>query len=159
VRRAFAALGFVVVLASGCGEESKPPDEEERLSRADYIRRADEICAEYDRRLDALAEPKTVRDVGRLAEEAFPIAQDGISKLRELRPPKELSRQVTAWLRLNDANVRHIHRLEEAAEDGDTRRVQQIASEAADNEERADALAKEIGLVECARTGTARSRR
>ena len=152
MRAAFAALGLIAVLAAACADDSQSPDGEERLSRAEYIRRADEICAEYDRRLDALAKPKDVRDVARLAEDAFPIAQEGIAKLRELRPPAELSRQVTAWLRLNDENARSMHRLEEAAASGDTVRVQQVASDAADTERRADELAKKIGLKDCAKS-------
>ena len=151
MRRAFAALGLVVLLSAGCGDDDRRADGEERLTREEYVRRADEICAEYDRRLEALDEPKSVRDVARLAEDAFPIAQEGIARLRELRPPAEIAPRVRAWLRLNDANARQIHALQEAAERGDTRRVQEIASDAADNERRADALAKEIGLVECAR--------
>ena len=155
MRRAFAALGLIVVLAGGCGDEPRRTVTEERraerLTKEEYVRRADAICAEYDRRLDALPDPENVPDVASLAEEAFPIVQEGIRKLRELRPPQELGPQVEAWLRLNDANARNIHGLQEAAERGDARRVQEIASEAADTERRADELAAKIGLDECAR--------
>jgi hypothetical protein len=145
VRLALAALGVAVALGAGCADEG-----DRRLTREEFIRRADEICAEYDRRLEELPEPESLEDVAPLARQAFPIAQEGIAKLRALAPPPELARDVRAWLRRNDANARSIHRLEEAAERGNARRVQEIASEAADNERRADALAREIGFDECA---------
>jgi DNA-binding NtrC family response regulator len=138
------AVVLAIVLA-GCGESG-----DDRLSREEYIRQADEICAEYDRRLDELPDPTNVRDLETLAQRAFPIAQEGIAKLRTLEPPEELARDVSRWLRLNDANARSIHRLEEAAARGATREVQRIASEAADNERKADELAKKIGLKDCA---------
>jgi hypothetical protein len=146
LRQGVAVATALAGLAAGCGDEGG----DGRLSREEFVRQADAICAEYDRRLDGLPDPKNVDDLKALAAQAFPIAQEGIRKLRALRPPVALARDVTRWLRLNDANARSIHRLEEAAERGATREVQQIASEAADNEERADALAEEIGLRECA---------
>ena len=153
MRGALALVGLVLALgpAAGCGEPEREERREERLTKEEYVERADAVCAEYDRRLDELPQPDSVADVAELAEQAFPIAQEGIRKLRELRPPAELEPQVEAWLRLNDDNARNIHRLQEAAEDGDTQRVQEIASEAADDERRADELADEIGLGECAR--------
>lgn len=146
LRQGVAVATTLAGLAAGCGDEGG----DDRLSREEFVRQADAICAEYDRRLEELPDPANVDDLKALAAQAFPIAQEGIRRLRALRPPEALARDVTRWLRLNDANVRSIHRLEEAAERGATREVQQIASEAADNEERADALAKEIGLRECA---------
>lgn len=164
MRRAFAALGLVLVVGvGGCGDEPKrtatTTADDQRLTREEYVRRADAICADYDRRLDDLPDPEDVGEVAELAEEAFPIVQEGIRKLRELRPPQELGPQVEAWLRLNDANARSIHSLEEAAGDGDVRRVQEIASEAAENERRADELAKELGLEECAKSEEPEARR
>ena len=144
MRIAVVTLGLVALLA-GCGEGG-----DDRLSREEFVRRADEICADYDKRLDDLPDPQNVRELETLAAQAFPIAQEGIRKLRELRPPEELTGDVTRWLRLNDANARSIHALEEAAGRGATREVQRIASEAADNERRADELAKKIGLEDCA---------
>ena len=159
MRRALTAMALAAALAGGCADEPQRTVEEDRLTREAYVREADAICVEYDRRLDALPEPEDVRDVATLAEEAFPIAQEGIAKLRELRPPEELEPQVEAWLRANDQNARNIHRLQEAAERNDARRVQEIASEAADNERRADELAKGIGLGECAEAEESRERR
>jgi hypothetical protein len=151
VRRVWPALALALVLAGGCGEPEREERTDERLTKEEFVEQADAICAEYDRRLDALPDPENVRGIADVANQAFPIAQEGIRKLRELRPPEELEPQVERWLRLNDANARAIHALAEAAENADTQRVQEIASDAAENERRADALAKEIGLVECAR--------
>ena len=125
---------------------------DERLSREEYVKRADAICAAYERRLERLRRPENVAELGRLADEALPIAREGVRKLRALKPPEELRRDVAEWLRRNDRNVLMIEALGDAARAGETTRVREIASDAADNERAADALAKNLGLRACARS-------
>jgi hypothetical protein len=139
---------FVVAgCMSGGGSSSSSDD---RLTKAEYIEQADAICARFDEELDALAEPETLDDLAAMATEAKPIAESGVAELRALNPPEELDEQVGAWLALNDANVAAIDELREAAETGDESAVQQVAADAAANEDKADAAASEIGLTDCA---------
>jgi len=142
-----ASLAVAVALTSaGCGE-SKGGD---RLSKEDYVRRADAICTAHEKRLDALAEPKTIEEVETLAERAKPIAEDGQAALRRLRPPLDLQEDVDAWLALNQVNVDAIDDLRAAAADADEAGAQAVSRRAVENEQKADALAKRIGLVACA---------
>jgi hypothetical protein len=138
---AFAAL----VLFAGCGESGG-----DRLTKEEWIAQADAICADYESRLDDLAEPRDIADVVRLADEAKPIAAEGVAELRELKAPEELEPAVAPWLELNEANVAAIDDLREAAEAGDRAETEAIAEESAENERRADELAERIGLANCA---------
>jgi hypothetical protein len=146
VRAGFGALAAVAVLA-GC---SSGGDGDGRLSRKEYLERADAICAEYDRRLDRLENPRNLAELARFADDALPVAREGVRRLRALRPPDDMAARVRAWLERNEENVRTIERLREAARAGNETRVQELASAGVDNEAEADRLARELGLRACA---------
>jgi hypothetical protein len=145
----FAALAFAAVFALGAC--SSDDEQDERLSRADYLRQADAICATYDKRLGTLGKAASVEELARNADQALAIAEEGVSKLRELQPPAELEPRVDEWLERNDENVEKIEELRDAAREGDEVAVQAIAADAADNEREADRLARRLGLRSCAR--------
>jgi hypothetical protein len=146
VRRAIAVLASTF-LATSCSTDG----EDNRLSRDEYVREADAICAEYDKRLSTLGDAKSLEQLAANAERALPIAEEGVGKLRELEPPEELAPRVNEWLERNDENVEKIEELQDAAREGDETRVQTIAADAADNEREADRLARRIGLRSCAK--------
>ena len=143
------ALAAVAVGAAGCGE-SKGSD---RLSKEDYLKRADAVCTAYDHRLEELPEPKAIEGVVTLADEAKPVAERGLAELRKLRPPADLQEDVDAWLALNQANVDAIDDLREAAAASDEAAARAVSQRAVENERKADAVAKRIGLEECAAPG------
>ena len=142
-------LAAVAVGVAGCGE-SKGSD---RLSKEDYLKRADAVCTAYDHRLEELPEPKTIEGVVTLADEAKPVAERGLAELRKLRPPTDLQEDVDAWLALNQANVDAIDDLRKAAAASDEAAARAVSQRAVENERKADALAKRIGLEECAAPG------
>ena len=151
-RLALILLACLVLPGFACdGAEREAEAEPERLSVPEYVRRADAICAEYDRRLESLPDPENVEGIAEVAEEAIPIAREGAGKLRALRPPEEVEPTVERWLARNDANIDRMEDLRDAAREGDATAVQRIASAAVENEQRADALARRIGLRACAR--------
>ena len=152
VRPALAGLACLVLAGFSCdGAERQADAEPQRLSKAEYVRRADAICAEYDRRLESLPDPENVAGIADVAAEALPIAREGARKLRALRPPEDVEPTVQRWLARNDENIERMEELRDAARAGDTTKVQRIASAAVENERRADALARRIGLQQCAR--------
>lgn len=151
-RLALTLLACLVLPGFACdGAEREAEAEPERLSKEEYVRRADAICAEYDRRLSNLRDPESVEGVAEIAEEAIPIAREGVRELRALRPPPEIEPTVQRWLERNDDNVDRLEDLRDAAREGDATEVQRIASAAVENERRADALARRVGLRACAR--------
>jgi hypothetical protein len=149
--RILPVIATVVLVAAGCmgGGTSSAP----RLTKAEFIKQADAICAQFTGELEALPQPQTLADLAAMATQAKPIAEAGVARLRALRPPEELEDQVNEWLELNDSNVELIERLRAGAADGDETAVQQVAADATDNEQKADALAAEIGLTDCSDSG------
>jgi hypothetical protein len=143
-------VAVTCLLAAGCMGDNNGSSGNARMTEAEWVEAADKICAEFGAELEALPEPGSMEALGTLADQAQPIAEDGVAQLRELRPPEATEDQVNEWLDLNDANVGLIEDLGAAAEDGDETAVQEVAADAADNEEEADALAKELGLTDCA---------
>lgn len=148
--RRIALLAAAVAAAAGCAGGGEGDD---RLSKAEYVERAEGICEDYERRLDELGDPRNVADLARLTKEALPIARRGVASLRELAPPEDMQAAVDEWLELNDRNVAGIERLGTAARAGNEDRVQEIAREAAATEDRADRLARKLGLSKCAARG------
>lgn len=132
--------------AAGCGGG-------DRLSQAEYVKQADAICARYEKRLAALPQPESTADVKTLVDKGLPIAREGNTELKELKPPEDLEAKVDQWHERNDRNLELIEDLGQAAEDGDEERIQTLASEAEENEGEADRLASEIGLKDCAEEG------
>jgi hypothetical protein len=146
--RTSLALFLAVVLAAGCSGGGD--DADSRLSQEEYVERADTICRQFEGRLEELGNPRSLADLARISDEALPVAREGVSELKALRPPETLGARVARWLELNETNVRSVEQLRDAARAGDEDRVQEIALEAEANEARADRLAKEIGLTACA---------
>jgi cysteine sulfinate desulfinase/cysteine desulfurase-like protein len=146
-----AALAAVLAAVATATASCRNGDGDGRLSREEFLRRADAICADYDARLARLGNPASIAELGRLAARALPIAREGVAKLRALEPPEELARDVERWLARNDENVSRIAAIGEAAQADDATRVQEIASAATANERRADALARRLGLRDCAK--------
>jgi hypothetical protein len=145
MRRAgtLAVLCGVAALA-GCGGGGDP------LTKEQLATQADAICAKYEKRIDALAEPQSLEEVETLAEEAKPIVEEGVDELDQLQPPEELEEEYERWIEVNHDSVEAIDELRDAAASGDEKRVQQVAKDAARKEREADALARQIGLDECA---------
>jgi hypothetical protein len=146
--RTSIAVFVAVAVAVGCSGGGEETDG--RLSQEEYAERADAICSEFEGRLNELGNPRSLADLARISGEALPVAREGISELKALRPPETLEARVARWLELNETNVRSLEQLRDAARAGDENRVQEIALDAEANEGRADRLAREIGLMACA---------
>jgi hypothetical protein len=146
VRAPLAATGLAVVgLAAGCGGSGG-------LSRAEYAKQADAICAKYNRRIEALARPSGVGGISAFTAKAIPIAQRGNDDLRELRPPKDERATAQEWIDLNDRVVEAIRRLGKAARRGDRAAIRKALREGNTLNGRARRLARRLGLRVCART-------
>jgi signal transduction protein with GAF and PtsI domain len=144
--RGIGVLGVVcgVAVLTGCGGDGGA------LSRDELVSRADAICTKYEERIDALAEPQSIEEVEALADQAKPIVEDGVDELARLQPPEDLEDEYDRWIGLNRESVDTIDELKEAAAAGDGARVQQVVQDADEKEREADALARQIGLDECA---------
>jgi hypothetical protein len=137
-----------LVAVPGCGGG----DSGERLSKAEFIRRADAVCSKYEARLDALGQPTNVSELQTFADKALPIAKDGREELGALKPPSDLQDTYDAWLEQGDEAIEIVERLRDAAADNDQAEIQQIAQDAERADAEANRLAEQIGFAQCGAT-------
>jgi hypothetical protein len=120
------------------------------LTKAEYARKADAICASYNRQIAALPRPKKLPDVAAYAARAAPLARRAAAKLRALEPPKREQTEARRWNAANDRIAHVLVNLRDAARSGD-----RVAAEAAIRsgsalDERANLSARRLGMKTCA---------
>ena len=143
-----AAVGLA--LLAGCGGNGGGG----ALTKDEFVQEADAICADVEGKLEdtqaELESATTPEELAQAIDESIPAVRDGVDRLRGLEPPDDLQAQVDEWLELTERNLGRLEDLRDAAEQGDQRALQEIATEAEADEERADGVAREIGLDDCA---------
>jgi hypothetical protein len=145
---ATAVVAALCVVAAGCGGG----DGGERLSRDDYVAKADAICLATVKKRQALPVPTGLAGIPRYIDRALPLLDSARSDLRALRPPSELEDEVEAWLAAIGDERDALDDLRRAARDKDAAKVRSIGSRGAAIEQRTRARARAIGLVACANT-------
>jgi hypothetical protein len=137
-------LVVVVILAAGCGSGSK------RLSREEYSKQADAVCAKYNAKIKALGQPGSIRALPGYVDKALPIARKGTDELRGLKPPKDEEKTAKEWLDQNDSVVGAMERLRDAAKHADRTGVQAALTDASSANRAANGFARQLGLRVCA---------
>jgi hypothetical protein len=142
--RLLALAVLIAGLLAGCGGGSG------RLSKAEYVKRADAICAKYNAKLKALARPTSIGALPDYVDKALPLARRGDDELRSLKPPKDEEQTAKEWLDQNDSVVGSMERLRDAAKKGDRAGIQTALNEATSANQTANRLARRLGLRVCA---------
>jgi hypothetical protein len=135
---------FVVLVtfaAGGCGEG-------DRLSRQEFVREATEICSPLERELEALPQPQSLSDLGPYASRAGELTEDGLERLRKLRPPQALERPFERYLTRVEHVVDLLDDLEAAAARSELDEAQRLTREIAEVDD-ADDLARAAGIPAC----------
>ena len=138
---AIVAVGVAVLAACG-GDEGG-------LSAGELRRQADAICADAEKKVDAVPEPRSVDDVETYFDRVIPIVRDQTSRLQELDPPEDLQEDWDRAMDLNEETLEAAEEAQQAAEDGDADEVQKALDRAGKNEEELDRLAARLGLKTC----------
>jgi len=136
------ALALVLVLA-GCGG-----DEDERLSRAEFVDRATAICERAEQRIGELGEPGSVEELAGYAREARAITEESVGELRELDPPEALEPGFDRYLERAGEVIELLGELEGAAEDGDSEEALRIAGQIGTSAD-AQGAARAAGIPAC----------
>jgi hypothetical protein len=131
------------LLLAACGGDG------DGLSREEFVAEADAICAEFDQRVQEIEQPQSLDDVERYADEAQPLIEEGMTELRELKPPEELQEQWDAYIASSEQSVDFLDELREAGAAGDPERIQEIAQEVSEVNDEANGIARELGLEDC----------
>jgi hypothetical protein len=157
LRVAFVLAACVAAAACGSGEDggdgggegAAATTVEERLTREEYIAAADAICKDANDRVAELADPESADELITFIQQARAIGREQLIALRELSPPEDIEARVEEAYALIEDQLALTEELEQAAEDEDLERVEELVAEGDAIDDEADAIAAEIGLVEC----------
>jgi hypothetical protein len=139
------AVLAALLAAAGCGGGGG-----QRLSRDAYVSQADAVCRAMDAKQRKLTAPASLDAIPAYVDKALPSVDDGIAKLRRLRPPAELDATVKDWLASLDEARRLLVALSKAAGANDAAKVQSLGAQATTLTEKTHSLAGSIGLTDCA---------
>jgi hypothetical protein len=112
--RAIVAAGVVAVLLVGCSSSSKPKvDTNKVLTKAEYIRAADDICKTYRERINGVVSSESTgpslqeaKDV--LNQKLIPLFQAERKALLELKPPAKDAANLEAALTAMNSGINTI---------------------------------------------------
>jgi hypothetical protein len=150
VRRPVASLaGALTLLLAACGGGS---DQEEQLTADQFRQQADAICKQYEDRIDALGNPRSLADLGDFVARAVPIIEEGNGKLAALQPPEELADDWSRAMELQDQNLGVAKELEQAIQDKDRAKVQELLATLDETDAQSNRIARNMGLEECGQT-------
>jgi hypothetical protein len=145
VRRALTLL-LATALLAGCGGGG----DGDTLTREGYASRADAICAKYEQQTDALDRPATLAELANVADDVIPILKKARAELRDLSPPADEEQTADSWLDQFDVIISDVEKIRDKAKENDSAGVQQLAQPALEHNNRANALAKQLGMTTCA---------
>jgi hypothetical protein len=142
-----AYVAAVCLLLGGCGGSSG------RLSRADFVSKANAACKRANDRLQTLTPARSFEALAPAADQLRAIGDDLYSGLRSLRPPAGSQKKFDAFLRDLRSGVDRFSELKASAQRGDRATAQQMLNEIAANPSGQEA--KDLGLTECAKNASA----
>lgn len=139
---AVAALS-ITVLSASCGESSG------RLSKAEFIAKADAICATGRSEIKALPNPRTYAELPAYIRKALPIQRRDIAEIRKLKPPKRDQREVELMLERVDRTNEAFESLRAGVESGDAAEANRAYAEVMRTNDDATRRAERYGLRVC----------
>jgi hypothetical protein len=141
-------MAVVGLVAGGCGSKSG------RLSKSEFVKQANAICAKYEQRVQKRMAGIPAGDEAQLArsiERVLPVIREGNDELRSLKPPDGLQGHYDRWMKIADAEVAAASKLQKALRKGDRQAIQSAFAELQTKDVDQDRLARqELGLNGCA---------
>lgn len=148
MRSTLAAIGACVVLAAGCGGDDDNGDED--AFRAE----ANAVCADFEEKIAAIPPPQDALDEwAAIAADIGDHLETGVNELDALEPPGDLGESYDEWLELKRESLAATRDLQEAGAAANQQLITEALNRIEENEGRADEIATELGLDECATSG------
>jgi hypothetical protein len=145
MRSALAAIGASVALAAGCGGDDDGGDED--AFRAD----ANAVCADFEEKIATIPPPQDALDEwAAIAADVGDLLEAGVNELDAIEPPGDLGESYDEWLELKRESLAATRDLQEAGAAANQELISEALDRIEENEGRADELASELGLDECA---------
>jgi hypothetical protein len=139
-------LLLAVLFAAGCGGGG---GSSERLTRADYAKKADAICGKYSQQTNALANPSNLSDLADVADKTIPILDNALNDLHKLKPPADEQAIADQWLAEVEKLKGDLEELRDKAKDKDLKGVQAVVPTATEHNRKANQLATQLGMTVC----------
>lgn len=139
-------LLLAVVLGAGCGGGG---GSSERLTRADYAKKADAICGKYSQQTNALANPSNLSDLADVADKTIPILDNALGDLHKLKPPADEQATADQWLAEVEKLKGDLKEIRDKAKDKDLKGVQGVVPKATEHNSQANKLATQLGMTVC----------
>jgi hypothetical protein len=125
---------------------------EDRLSKQEFISRADAICNDFDDQLADMRPPTTTGGIRDFAETTQQLMSDALTQLRELKPPEDDAETVDEMLSNLERVTSLLPDLAAAAEDRDLDKIQELNGEFSSEINAFNESAESYGLKVCGST-------
>lgn len=145
-RQGALAIVAAALFATSCGGGGGG-----RLSKNDYAKQADVICAKYNRKIQALGAPKSLAEIPGFADKALKLTRQGNGELENLKPPKSEEQTAKKWVAQNDLVANAVADLRDAAKKNDRAEIRAALRRGQAANRTANGLARDLGLRVCPR--------
>jgi hypothetical protein len=144
--RRLAVLPLLAFAAAACGggDEASGP-----LPRAEYTRKANAICAEAERKLDALGGFDSYDELSKEMKVGEEALRTSVEDLRALKPPTNLTKGHNEFISLQEETADIAASISIAAGEDDNLEMQKQAERADKVTVAANEAARKIGLEGC----------
>lgn len=162
------ATAFAIVLA-GCGDDkagnsksnagktagnqsaTQPVKSDvKRLSKKQYIAKADAACVAATRALTKVGQPKTPEEIPRFVDGAISVYQKVfLAQISRVSPPAADQAAVDAWLDSNAAGIELFKQMKQALAAKDTAKFQSLTTRTSAVAARTTKLARAYGMRGC----------
>lgn len=139
----------LVLLAAGCGDSDKPSSGQ-GLTHAAYVQQADAVCRKADDAIAKLEQPSGIGDLPAYATQAAAIVSQERDDLKTLQAAPGDEVLVRDLGRALDDVVRVANGLVKVAAGGNAAAINDFVKQNGAADERAKALAKQLGMKVCA---------
>jgi rRNA maturation endonuclease Nob1 len=137
------SAGVAVFALAGCGGSST-------LSHEDYVKQANAICTDYNKKVKSLAQPASVTEIETYARKVLVRYRSALAQLRTLKPSKDDVVAVDQWLSTDRQIEKDVQAIADAAQARRLPAVQTATDQARIHNQASDRLARELGLTACA---------
>ena len=141
MRTSHAAAALLALALAGCGEDA--------LSKKQLVAKGDAICARINQQIAKEPDPKTAKDLQRLANRTVELSNPAIKDMEALVPPSELEADFDKFVASLKRQRDLTKKIGAAAAEGDTAEVQKIGAEAQKAQDEYRRLTGKIGFKEC----------
>jgi hypothetical protein len=142
-----AVIALALVVLAGCGGGSG-----QQLTKQQFASKADSICVKGNERQKELGNPANiagVADLARVADKTLEILADAISDLSKLKPPTSEQARVNQWLAQVRLLTEDLRQIRDKAKQNDLKALQAIAATSQAHNQKANAIATELGMSVC----------